>query len=470
MSNNFKALKSGIWYIAANFLTAASAFLTTPIFTRILTQEEYGMYNNFTSWQSILAILFTFNVQASLISARYDYEDNLDQYIFSAIGMSTVSVLIWTVILNLFSDWSQSFFSLNMTYLNLMITHILFMKVFEMFQTQQRYFFKYKLQVILSVLSTLLSLGLSLVLVMTMEDKLSGRIIGSVLPSIVIGVFIFIVFWVKGKRICFGYWKYTLKICLPYIPHLLSMTILNSTDRIMITKICGAADNALYSLAYTCGSIITILINSINTAFSPWLAEKIHENDTKSIRNFSKYYITIFVCIAVGVMMVAPEVLYILGGKEYITAIYVMPPVAMGCVCQFLYTMMVNVEQIKGKTLGMAFASMAAALLNYVLNLILIPKFGYIAAAYTTLAGFLFLLGLHMWLVHQIKMSHVYSYMFIVGTVVFCLLLTLAISLIYSQIVLRYICVVVYIFVLAVLIFINRKFILSFIKDFTVKK
>ena len=90
-NNNVKALKSSIWYIVANFLTAASAFLTTPFFTRLMSQEQYGMYNNFTSWQSILAILCTFNIGVSLISARYDYEDNLDQYIFSAVGMSAVS-------------------------------------------------------------------------------------------------------------------------------------------------------------------------------------------------------------------------------------------------------------------------------------------------------------------------------------------------------------------------------------------
>ena len=103
-NNNIKALKSSAWYIVANFLTAASAFLTTPIFTRLLTQEQYGMYNNFTSWQSILAILFTFNVQASLISARYDYEKDLNRYIFSTLSMSTASVLLCTLVLNLFSD------------------------------------------------------------------------------------------------------------------------------------------------------------------------------------------------------------------------------------------------------------------------------------------------------------------------------------------------------------------------------
>ena len=469
-NNNIKALKSSVWYIVANFLTAASAFLTTPIFTRLLTPEQYGMYNNFTSWQSILAILFTFNVQASLISARYDYEKDLNRYIFSTLGMSTASVLLWTLILNLFSSWSTNFFSLSVVYINLMMANILFMKVFEMFQTEQRYFFKYKLQVSLSVVSTLASLGLSLLLVTQMENKLTGRIIGSVLPGIIIGLSIYIFYFVKGRYVHFEYWKYALAICLPYIPHLLSMTVLNSTDRIMITKMCGTADTALYSLAYTCGTMMTILLNSINTAFSPWLAERLHENDTRSVRSFSKYYITAFVCISLGAMMIAPEILYILGGERYLPAVYVMPPVAMGCICQFLYTMMVNIEQIKRKTVGMAFASVAAALLNYVLNLFLIPKFGYIAAAYTTLAGYLLLLGLHMWMVHRLGMSNVYSYRFIIGTVIAVFVVMLGINEIYDMSIIRYIFIAAYFIVLAAILYRKRDIILNLIHELKADK
>ena len=469
-NNSIKAIKSSAWYIVANFLTAASAFLTTPIFTRLLTQEQYGMYNNFTSWQSILAILFTCNVQASLISARYDYEKDLDRYIFSTLSMSTASVLLWTVILNLFSDWAQRFFSLSTIYINLMMAHILFMKVFEMFQAEQRYFFKYKLQVCLSVVSTLVSLGLSLLLVTRMGDKLTGRIVGSVLPSIVIGLCIYLVYFVRGRHVHFGYWKYALVICLPYIPHLLSMTVLNSTDRIMITKMCGATDTALYSLAYTCGTMMTILLNSINTAFSPWLAERLHENDIKSVQSFSKYYIMAFVCVSLGAMMIAPEILYILGGNEYLSAIYVMPPVAMGCICQFLYTMMVNVEQIKRKTVGMALASVAAALLNYILNLLLIPHFGYMAAAYTTLVGFLLLLVFHMWMVHRLGMSNVYSYRFIIGTVIVSFVFMLGTTLVYANTVIRYIFIMGYITILGGFIFYKRKFIKSLINTFRIEK
>ena len=131
---------------------------------------------------------------------------------------------------------------------------------------------------------------------------------------------------------------------------------------------------------------------------------------------------------------------------------------------------MVNIEQIKRKTVGMAFASMAAALTNYVLNLLLIPRFGYIAAAYTTLAGYLLLLGVHMMLVHRMGMSNVYNYRLIIGIVIVSCAFMIGINLIYSNIVIRYVCVTCYITALALVIYRKRKLVISFIKTFKTEK
>lgn len=462
--NGVKAIKSGFWYTVSNFLISASALITTPIFTRLLSQDQYGMYNNYTSWQSILLILCTFNIQASLISARYDYEDNLDEYIFSVLCMSGLSVLLWTVLLNLFSGWAQNFFDLSITYINLMMAYIFCFKVFEMFQVKQRYYYKYKLQVGLSLLSTMASAGLSILLVLCCRDKLGGRITGSVLPTIVIGISSFAYFMVKGRHFKLEFWKYALLICLPYVPHLLSMTVLGSTDRIMITKMCGATDTALYSLAYSCGMIISVFLNSVNTAFSPWLAEKLHENDPQSVRTFSRFYIGIFLFVAVGFMMLAPEVLWILGGEDYLPAMYVMPPVTMGCICQFFYTMMVNIEQIKRKTLGMAIASVMAALINYGLNLIMIPRYGYIAAAYTTLVGYFFLLIFHMLLVARMKMTAVYDFRLIFISVLCAAVFMIGITALYRAPLIRYSVVLIYIASTMTVLYLKRGKILDLLK------
>lgn len=145
-----------------------------------------------------------------------------------------------------------------------------------------------------------------------------------------------------------------------------------------------------------------------------------------------------------------------MGGNQYLEAKYVMTPVAMGCVCQFLYTMYVNIEQYEKKTVGMAFASAGAALLNLALNAIFIPLFGYVAAAYTTLAGFLFLLIVHMLLVKKLGYSEVYDTKLVILTVLTMMLFTVGINFLYMNNVIRYAVILIYI-VLTLVIAIKNK-------------
>ena len=307
-----------------------------------------------------------------------------------------------------------------------------------MFQVRERYYFEYKISVLISMLIAVGGSLFSVILVLCMEDRLAGRIIGHSLPQIIIGMVLLIYIYYKGREINLAYWKYALPICAPFIPHLLSLTLLNSMDRIMITRICGAEDNALYSLAYNCGTIITLLITSLNTAFAPWLGEKLKEEKIPEIRRVSEKYILLFVFLACGIMLVVPEVLIVMGGRSYMEAMYVMPPVAFGCVCQFLYIMHVNIEQFKKKTVGMAIASVSAAGLNYILNALLIPQFGYIAAAYTTLASFMWLAFSHMFLVRRIGYADAYNRKMIALILLFMSVYTVLVNFLYRVPLLRY--------------------------------
>ena len=454
--SNSKAVKSGIWYTAANFLMRSIGLITTPIFTRLLTHEEFGLYSNFSSWLGILTIIITLNLESTFISARYDFEEKFDNYILSVLSLSTLSSAAAIVILNALYIPLAGILGMSRLYLNCMLIYILFLPAVNLFQARERYNFEYKISVLLSLIISIGSALLSVVLVMNMDDGLQGRIFGSVIPTIAVGVILYFIIFRNGKSVDTSYWKYALVICLPFIPHLLSMTVLNSLDRIMITNICGAEDNALYSLAYSCGHIISILLVSMNTAFAPWLGQKLHDKAYGEIRSASKKYIGLFMALAFGIMIFTPEILLIMGGRSYNGALYVMPPVACGCICQFLYTLFVNVEQFSRKTIGMAIASASAALLNYVLNLIFIPKFGYIAAAYTTLAGFLWLLLVHMLLVKKYGYSEVYSYRFVALAAGAAMAVTLGVNALYSVPVVRYIVGVIYI--LAVIYTANRMF------------
>ena len=348
-NNNVKALKSGVWYTAANFITKSIGLITTPLFTRLLSHTDYGLYSNYVSWLSTFSVFAALNLGASFISARFDFEKDFDGYVSSTLVLSSLVTSIWAIIIDLFSAFFVSLTGVEKHYINIMVVYMLFSSAVDMYQARERYYFEYRKSVLTSLLITFSTAFLSVVLVVGFEDKLMGRILGSALPTITIGTVLYIFLLKKGRRINISYWKYALPICLPYIPHALSLSLLNSMDKMMITKICGAEENALYSVAYTCGAVVTLLVTSLNTAFSPWLGEKLNQKSYIEIRKVSKYYIALFVFGACGVMLLTPELLLVMGGKSYNGAIFVMPPVAFGCVCQFMYTMYVNVEQFKKK-------------------------------------------------------------------------------------------------------------------------
>lgn len=464
-----KALKSGVWYTVSSLIVKSTILITTPIFTRLLSKFDYGNYNNYLSWQNVILIIVTLNLESSLISAKFDYKDKVKEYIFSILLLSTFSVIVWTLVANIAMKPLSGFLGIDPIYINMMLIYCACYSAMNVFQVSERFQYKYKSAVLIALLVSSGTAVVSVILVLSMKNKLYARTLGGILPTAIIGSILYVIIAMQGKKVDISMWGYALKVCIPYVPHLLSLTILNSMDRVMITRICGADENALYSVAYNCGAMVTILLSSMNTAFSPWLGDNLHLKNYKVTRQFSKYYILTFCYLALGIMFLAPEVLLIMGGNQYLEAKYVMTPVAMGCVCQFLYTLYVNIEQYEKKTIGMAFASAGAALLNLGLNAIFIPVFGYVAAAYTTLAGFLFLLVVHMLLVRKYGYSQVYDTRLVVVTLTVMMLLTVCINFLYKNDVIRYVMVVAYA-ILTIIIAVRNKNMLIMIFKKVIKR
>lgn len=463
-NNNRKALKSGVWYTAANFLMKSIGFITTPFFTRLLSHSDFGYFSNYTAWLSVLTVFATLNLTSSFISARFDYEKDFDGYISSTLVLSSVATCVCACIINVCADFFSTLTEIDIKYLNIMMVYLLLFSAVDMFQARERYYFEYKVSVAISLLVSISTAVFSVILVMFMEDRLFGRIVGSVVPTIVVGLILYGLIISRYKKINIAYWKYALPISLPFIPHLLSLFLLNSLDKMMITKTCGTEDNALYSVAYTCGTIITLLITSMNTAFAPWLGEKLNGKAYHEIREVSKTYISLFAFGACGVVLFTPELLLFMGGHTYMAAAYVMPPVAFGCVCQFIYTMYVNVEQFSKHTIGMAFASMAAALSNFILNYIFIPRFGYLAAAYTTLASFLLLLIIHMLIVKKIGLHMVYPTKLIIEVLMFMCAYTAFVNVILLNNCIRYTIIALYTIVSIILVIKRKNDLMAIVK------
>ena len=463
-NKNSEALKSGFWYTICNFLVKSMGFISTPIFTRLLTKAEFGLYNNYVSWLTLITVFVTINLEASLISAKHDFEKNFNEYVFSLVLLTSMLGSIWLIFVNGFNANLTRLTSMSPFYLNSMIIYIIFTAVINLYQAKERYNYGYKKTVFVSTILALVSTLLSIVLVILIEDKFFGRIVGTTIPSIILGVILVACMRTKITSDFVSYWKYAIIICIPYIPHILAGSVLGSIDKIMIQQYWGSEANALYSLAYNCAMIVTMLTISVNAAFGPWLSDKLKEKEFDTVKKVSRVYSASFMYAVIGIMLLAPEILLVLGGSSYIEAKHVIPPVAMGCALQFIYTMYVNVEQIKKKTIGMAIATVIAALINWGLNLLFIPKLGYLAAAYTTLVGYLFLLLTHIYVVKKLHMAFVYDNVFSVILTVIGIIIMSIMSVLYNFALVRYVLLIIYIFIIAFIMFRYKSKIVAILK------
>lgn len=449
-------LKSGIWYTISNFVFRSIAFITAPVFTRILTKADYGQYNNINSWISIFSILFACDIHSSIIRAKLDYEEDLNSYSYSVLVLSTLITSVSYCFLLIFGDQISAFTGIEKKYFHIIILFIIFQEAFYNFITTERAFYRYKafsLLLGMIVVSTSLT---SVLLVVLLDNKLDGRVYGQYIPYVVIGLFMYILIIRRGKVINKAYFKYALLFSLPLVPHQLSLIALGASDRIMLTKMVGAEQTAIYSVAFLLTTIIYALLDAMNKAWAPWFLDSLKQNKKETIREYSTKYFGLFFVLIIGILLLAPDVMLFFGGEKYISGVNVLPPLIIGCLFQFTYTMFVQVEFFEKEMKVIAVGTSIAAAINIALNFVFIPRFGYLAAGYTTLTGYVVLFFIHFGIVSKLGYKNIFDLKVIFSCLGISFPLILVFELIYQSNPVRYILFVLYAILILYLVLKNK--------------
>ena len=304
-------------------------------------------------------------------------------------------------------------------------------------QEKCRFEYRYRENIAISLITCISTVVLSIGFMLLFNDKrYIGKILGTILPTFLMGIGFYINILKKG-RVFYNkrYWRYALRIGLPMIPHALAMVVLAQIDRIMIKDICGDADAGLYTYGYSIAPLLAIFTNAIGQAWLPWLNERLDAGERDKVRNMQKKLILLGCFLSVGFITAAPEALMILAprARAYWVAKWVIPPVALGTLAQYFYTHYVNVELFHKKTPIIALSSVMAAVVNYILNYMFIPKFGYIAAAYTTFASYALLMLFHYFAVNHVLKERVYSNSFMFISMFVCAVVGISMSFFYND-------------------------------------
>lgn len=397
-------IKASIWFLVCSFLQKGISFITTPIFTRVLSTSEYGQYNVFISWMSIITVFVSLNLYYGVyVRGLVKYQDDRKHFTSSLQGLMLSLVFLWTIIYFVFRAYINEIIGLTTNQMLLMLTMIWTTGVFNFWATEKRVELKYKSLVAITLLLSLAKPITSLIFIRLSNDKVTARILGLVLVELIVCSVLFIKQMYIGKQFFSKrYWKHALLFNIPLIPHYLSTSILNSSDRIMIDKMVGSSEAGIYSLAYSVSMIMTILNTSLMQTIEPWMYQKIKDNKVEDISKVAYPCFAIVAVINIALIAMAPEVIRLFAPIEYYEAIYVIPPVAMSVFFMFSYTFFAVFEFYFEKTKQIAFATSFGAVLNIVLNFICIKLFGYVAAGYTTLICFCVYTFMHYYFMQKI--------------------------------------------------------------------
>ncbi len=134
-------------------------------------------------------------------------------------------------------------------------------------------------------------------------------------------------------------------------------------------------------------------------------------NQLDELKDRSKNYIVLYTCLAIGFILLTPEVFTVFASKEYQEGVKIIPIVVLSCYAIFVYSFSANYEFCFKRTDMVAIGSAIAGICNILLNYILIKKLNYMGAAIATLISNLVLVVIHTAFAKRIvKEKWVYSY------------------------------------------------------------
>ena len=458
-------VKAALAYTFCIVFSRGLAIITIPIFTRIMSAEEIGKVNLYNSWNGIITIFTTLSLTSGGFSiAMKDFGKQREKYISSILTLTTLLSFVITIIYLINPTLWIKVIGLDSRFIVLMIIGFFLTPAMEFWLAHKRYEYKYIKSSIVIIGSALLSSVLSIVVVFLIkDDQAYNRLLSTYIITYIVSFVIYLSIFIKGKKgIDFKYWNYSLALSLPLVGHALSSQILSTSDRIMISKMIGNDVLGIYGTIYTISSISTMVWSAINASFVPFLYQNIGKNND-SIRKSSFLLLLLYSLIALICVFFAPEIVRIIATPQYYEAIFIMPPIAAGVYFISISNMYSNILIYIKKTKYIMYSSVIAAVLNLILNYVFIKKYGYIAAAYTTLICYIIMAillyiyaNINFKKKEKVELNSVYNNYKILLLSVITTFVSLMGLLLYNNTYIRYL-VITILLITAVLLYIKKK-------------
>lgn len=390
--------KASLWYIISGAVARSVGVVGTPLFTRLLTPEEYGLYPLFNTWLGVVTVLATLELTGGFIyRGLLRFENRKEEFLSSATALMLISFGTVSILYLLLHNQINSLTRLSTGVSIMLLLQVLSNAVLAFYTAGARYRYKYKTVALINILSAILNPIISVGIINLTPIRAEARIIGGVLVGLAVAIPLGVVIFIKGRRFFSReIWVYLLRHTLPLLPHYLSMSIILRAGEIWVGKIYGQGALGKYSVAMSLGLSMTMITGGLISALSPWMMRKLRDGYDGEISS-----LLLYLCRGVGlgallILSVAPEVLSIITPADYHDAISAVYPLALTVIPMFLSSAVISAQMYFEKSGVTALPSVIAAFVSMALSAIALPYLPYTAAGIFSLIAYLVLSFLNL--------------------------------------------------------------------------
>lgn len=407
---SFRRLTQGfVGYGTGAVARRVLALLFIPVFTRSLSTEQYGIVATAAVAVAVLSPVFGLGLRGAVTRQYFEFRSDSTartRYVYSVLIGTAISgaLLALLFLLILAPDIGSSWLGIPVyphgfviVLTGLCIAYLeTILGVHRAREEVRRYVFAdlghYLLAGLLAVAAVVLFRWEAL-------GKLVGDLVG---VAIALLVLVFLVRPVRRPPGGFSRTAFTraLRFGLPLVPHLLAMWALAGIDRFFVAGQISIEAAGIYDIGYRAGAVVAFAVAAVNLAWGPIVFDLAPEGDD-SEGILGAHYTFILAglsLVTLAVSLFGNTIVAVLGGAAYGEAVDVVTPIALGYMFYGVYGLASHAIFYGNATRLLPLLTISAGGLNILLNLGLIPVFGFRGAAYATLISYCLLGLVAQWL------------------------------------------------------------------------
>lgn len=414
MNQKKQLLKNTVIIAIGKLSTQIISFLLLPLYTSKLSPAEYGTYDFLVTLSVFLLPVITMLMEESMFRFLIDAEDlkNKKRVITATITYTTIGTLLFTIIAGIVMGIMK--YEYTFVFLLFIISNVLI----GLSNALARGTGKIKLYSLSNFILGASTIVLNVVFIVSLKLGVNGLLWSNTIANSVTALIVLIKLhlpqFISRKDLSKKTLVEMLRYSIPLVPNNLSWIIISLSDRLMLTWMIGTDANGLFSIAYKFPNIIYTCYGFFSTAWKESAAKILKEDNKTQYYNSIYKDIKFFLkAIVLGLIAIMPFVFPLLVDSSYNEAYKYIPIL----VISIYYTNMSNfyggIFTAFKNTKIMGSTTIVAAILNVIINLIFIPKFGIFAAAFSTLISNVIIFAYRRYKLREyIKLKEKFNYVF----------------------------------------------------------